>query len=291
MPLLISTPRPRRHGRKLRAFAVCAAAVGALAVAPTAAAHELGLVLVVGPGGGSRSDNAEDGFRLAVDRSPDISHPPGQEAGDHLGGIDVDVRIVRSTPGGGDVARRIARSVAAGSRIVVVLPPVPPTSPIVSVAPLRDVLVVVPRRVATRARSLVVLTGQPRGAGDPARRAAFERAFERRFGRAPGARARAGYDTGRLLDSLLGSLGEGPFSGPALDAAVARARRALVASSATVVRPATASMRVPAMEADGRRAARTLLVSGAALVLTGSASTLRSRHPNDRRPGRTPPGR
>lgn len=243
----------RRRGIRpaLRASAVGMFAVGALALAPSAAAHELGLVLVTGPAGTSLSDGAVDGFRLAVDRSPDVSHPPGQEAGDHLGGIDVDVRVLRPTQVRSDLPRRVARAVATGSRLVVVLPPARPTPSIVSVAPARDVLFLVPRRVTTRARPLVVLTRRPRGGSDPARRAKFERVFTRRYGRAPDAAALTGYDAGRLLDLLLAELGEGPFSAPQLGAAAARARRLLVGSTATVVLAAHASRRVPSIVKPG----------------------------------------
>jgi len=37
------------------------------------------------------------GFQLAVDQSPDISHPPNAEGGDHLGGIDVSIIVVDGT--------------------------------------------------------------------------------------------------------------------------------------------------------------------------------------------------
>ncbi len=38
-----------------------------------------------------------EGFQLAVDQSPDISHPAGVEGGDHLGGIDVEMVIGENT--------------------------------------------------------------------------------------------------------------------------------------------------------------------------------------------------
>ena len=236
----------RRRGIRpgLRASAVGLLSVGALALAPSAAAHELSLLIVAGPAGTSQSDAAVDGFRLAVDQSPDVSHPPGQEAGDHLGGIDVDVQVLRPTPVRSDLRRRVARAVATGTRLVVVLPPARPTPSIVSVSPARDVLFLVPRRVTTRARPLVVLTRRPRGRSDSAKRAAFERAFMRRYGRVPDAAALTGYDAGRLLDVLLEELGEGPFSTPELGAVAARARRLLVGSTATVVVAANASRRL-----------------------------------------------
>jgi len=34
-----------------------------------------------------------DGFQLAVDESPDISHPPDTEGGDHLGSMDVTMAV------------------------------------------------------------------------------------------------------------------------------------------------------------------------------------------------------
>lgn len=89
-----------------------------------ALAHEFALALVTPTSGTSNQvldgSDVVDGFRLAVDQSPDMSHPPGAEAGDHLGGIDVDVSVVDGMRAS-DAAEADRQQVAAGLTAVVVI--------------------------------------------------------------------------------------------------------------------------------------------------------------------------
>ncbi len=68
--------------------------------AEAARADEFRVGVVAGPD----RDRFVAGFRVAVDESPDVGHPPGVEGGDHLGGMDVMVAVasdgdeVASTP-------------------------------------------------------------------------------------------------------------------------------------------------------------------------------------------------
>lgn len=274
-----STPRRRRRLANAALSVLAAAAV--LTAAPNAYAHELGLVLVAPGASGSRAD-AVDGFRLAVDESPDVSHPAGEAAGDHLGGIDVETTLVTGRSASAD--RRVARAVAAGARVVVVLAPgagagetfsaVRATRPLIVLAGMRGT-------PSGDPDALAVLL-QPRSAAkaELERLAQFERRFTDRYARAVSATARTGYNAGKLLDSLLAQLGEGPFAEPALAAAVARAERDLVAATASLVRPRR--VQTPAATSDNgtspRRGARVLLVlGGAAAALAVAVLLLRSR--------------
>lgn len=258
------------------------AAAVALAATPSAYAHELGLVLVGPPAANASSSDAVDGFRLAVAESPDVSHPAGQEAGDHLGGIDVETTLV--TGRSDSAARRAARAVGAGARIVVVLPPGAATARIVSgVRAARPLIVLAGTRGALPAKPdtpAVVLRRRPTGPGERDRLARFERRFANRYGREPSAAARTGYNAGRLLDSLLAQLGEGSFAGPGLAAAVARAEGDLLAVTASLVR--TAPVRTPSATSDDRGSTRgearvLLLGAGAAAVAVAALLLLRSR--------------
>ncbi len=70
-----------------------------IAAAP-ALAHEfkVGILLTPGAEGTPVDSSFMDGFQLAVDQSPDVSHPPGPDAGDHLGGVDVEMIVVDDAP-------------------------------------------------------------------------------------------------------------------------------------------------------------------------------------------------
>ena len=56
--------------------------------APPASAHDLTVVVSALS---AESVDAGRGLMLAVDQSPDVSHTSGAGAGDHLGGVDVEL--------------------------------------------------------------------------------------------------------------------------------------------------------------------------------------------------------
>ena len=217
-----------------------------LVTASAVEAHELGVVVVVPPGaGGSPLGTGLDGLRLAVDQSPDISHPAGGDAGDHLGGIDVDLAVVasRST---GTIVRRVGRAVSAGAGVLVILRETrparaePPVAEILERVRTRNPLVAVAGGARAKLPGrlplpVVLLRDRSRAEIEGERLARFERAFSRRYGRTPRRASLAGYDAGRLVDRLLARLGEGPFSSTRVAAAVPAAERALVAGTAEFV--------------------------------------------------------
>lgn len=57
--------------------------------APPVSAHDLTVVVVSALS--AESVDAGRGLMLAVDQSPDVSHTSGAGAGDHLGGVDVEL--------------------------------------------------------------------------------------------------------------------------------------------------------------------------------------------------------
>lgn len=204
-----------------------------LLAAQPAAAHEIGLVLVA-----ARAD-AVDGFRLAVDESPDISHPPGREGGDHLGGIDVEVGVV--VPREASVLRaRVARALTSGARVVVVLARAGVVTDVVATVRSGGPLLVVadagPALRGSPTAAVVLLGRRPAAGVDRVVLDRFRRAFAQRYRRPASDAALVGYDAGRLVDSLLGTLGEGPFPRALPRSALVRAARRLVASTASAAR-------------------------------------------------------
>ena len=272
-------PNSSQGTRRLLA-ASAAAAVGLLAAAPAARAHRVGLVVVAPPD--APAGDAVDGFRLAVDQSPDVSHPPGPGAGDHLGGIDVEVTVVERGERPADAGRRVARLVSSGARLVVVLPPATVSREIVPRIRVDGVLIVAAGTRAALPKKpalpVVLLGDRPLDRDDRGRLARFEQAFARRYARTPSRAARSGYNAARLLDRVLARLGEGPFTGQALSTAVARAAGALVTARATVV-PAVADgddADPPAdRSADRSPVAVALTAVGLAVTLVAASLALR----------------
>ena len=64
-----------------------------------------------------------DGFQLAVDESPDISHPAGVESGDHLGGIDVEISLSDSFNAAQDLQSYVIEASRTADIVVVDLLP------------------------------------------------------------------------------------------------------------------------------------------------------------------------
>lgn len=297
-------PRARRR-RRLAVAAFGTALLVAVTAAPDARAHEFALALVSAPAQGDATGrDVVDGFRLAVDESPDVSHPPGEEAGDHLGGVDVDLEVVEVADGR---ASGVADAVAAGASVVVVLG----TSPDAAVAVAREldgtgVLVVdagpEPPASPPGTAGLLRLRDRPGGSGGAASPAAtrFSGAFERRFGRPGTDWAARGYDAGRLLDVSLRQLGADSRDVEAL-AAAANASGQLVRSTVVVAaaprsQPPTGGARSQPL-APGNplppATALTLLAgggaaaSGAALLAVAAVRRRRARgQPGIRWPGR-----
>lgn len=108
-----------------RFVAAAAAAILLVLIAapPVAWAHNVSVAVVVPVGAGDSEADADavvDGLRLAIDESPDVGHAPGSDAGDHLGGVDVEV-IELGQRSGDDAGEAVREAVDAGATLVVVV--------------------------------------------------------------------------------------------------------------------------------------------------------------------------
>ena len=260
-----------KHRRRV-SLGVAAALLLGLAVAPPVRAHEFALAVVSAPSapGYAMGRDVFDGFRLGVEESPDVSHPPREEAGDHLGGVDVDVKEIEAA---GDEISGLSDAVAAGASIVVVLGTSSETAAAVADALAGAGVLVVdagpePLTAPPGMSGLLRLQDRGTGAVEPGSAAAaqFETAFGRRFGRPATDWAARAYDAARLLDVSLRQLGADSRDVEAL-AAAANASGDLVSSTVVAVGspPATGPPTPP--PAPSKR-----FPSGAALALGGTAA-------------------
>ena len=213
------------------------------------------------------SADAVRGLQLAVDQSPDVSHPAGEEGGDHLGGIDVDVaEIDIETADGG-----MAALVDAGAEALVVFDAGGSTDAVIDAAKARGTVVIVatPGIATARSEALVLqaLAAENLDAGYQS----FASAYAEAHGVAPSERAALGYDAGKLLDELFSALGERLRPGPEL--ALAAERAVLVSST---VRVADGAVGDTASASPGRGAVAGAVV--AAVALGTGLLLLRRRH-------------
>ena len=255
-----------------------------------ALAHEFSIALVTAAGSRSSPDAAEvqAGWRLAVDQSPDVSHPAGPDAGDHLGGIDVRVTAVD----GSDPAAagtRIRTQLRDGVTVAVVIAS-PATEQVVSAAVAGTDTLLLTAGPAGRASQvtpadLSLMQRQPPGTSD-----AFTEAFRVAYGRPPTADAALGYDAGRLLDAAVAAAPDGVEDSLAIVRSAAQ-RSTVLMFSALQVAPtesaqSAAQRPTTPRDRDGRESA---WLAGAALgaltLLTAAAWIWRRR----RRTGATGP--
>ena len=215
----------------MRRAAGAVVVVGALfwSAAPPAFAHEFSVVVVSAES--VRSEDARRGFQVAVDESPDVSHAPGADAGDHLGGVDVDLVVV----GDGEsplTADRVVELLDAGASAVVVLLVPSMAGAIVGAVAERDKLALVVGDGGASSDSSEWLLLRPRGSAevDVVRVAGAKTALRNALGDEPTPAALLGYDTGRLLDNIVAEVGEDLQASEGLTAAALAASADLASS-------------------------------------------------------------
>lgn len=291
-----------RNGRTTgwaRVAAVTAAALLATSLGQAPAlAHQFQVVVVESES--QASTDARRGFRVAVDQSPDVSHPPGQDGGDHLGGVDVELLSLDLTGTGRQTADRIRRLVDDGAAAVLLLTGGPAVEAVIEAASAQSTLVISgtlsPPASSTDPR--IELRLKPPEQRDRVRTEAFVVAFIDAYEVAPTDAALLGYDVGLLLDGLVRQVGEELRSPARVMAAARLASSDLVASGLDVHdNGASESERgpdVPTESSPRRPVVAAMLASAALAAIVGAVLVAlrhrgprrsRARPPPDRRPG------
>ena len=240
--------------------------------APPASAHEFTVVVVSSPS--AESVDAGRGFTLAVDQSPDVSHAPGPEAGDHLGGVDVELVAIEDG-GRRGTADRVADLLDDGATAVVVLSVPSAADAIAAAAAERDKLALVVGDIGASSIRSPSLLLRPRDAGnvDEVSVAAATTVFREAFGDGPTRAALLGYDAGRLLDMIVARVGHVLRPTEPLIAA-ARAADPELTSSRVIEggddETVEAGERARGESGDGADIRRSATVAAAALVAAGT---------------------
>ena len=238
-----------------------------------ASAHEFQLVVVRSDQPGSR--DTQRGFRLAVDQSPDVSHPEGENAGDHLGGVDVTVVEIES---GAAASRDVDEAIRRGAAVVVLLvDDAEVAADISAVAREREVVLVMPHGAASPSAAGAVVF-RPRAAAerDIAAYEAFANRYADSMGTPPTTDAVSGYDAGRLIDELVLRLGGHLQPGPELARHAEDVAARLIGSEVFV--PATGTAAEVSARASSREGPDLPIrpLVAVALVALGSAAVRRS---------------
>ena len=243
--------RPPRRSARGRAAAVLAAVVvvttvGWLGGVHPALAHEFTLALVTPTSGTANADldgsDVVDGFRFAVDQSPDVSHPPGADAGDHLGGVDVDVIVIDGTHAT-EAAAAVKQQVDIGLTTLVLIANGPTARAVTKELETSSVLLVTAEGAGASApsdTSELHLTQRSAPSFKSGVAADVAAAFERAHGRELSPAAALGYDAGRLLDAALARSEDGIEDLESVVAAASGVNDQLVSSDVLVPEHATA---------------------------------------------------
>jgi len=162
-----------------------------------------------------------EGFRIAVDQSPDISHPVGIEGGDHLGGIDVEI-ITVDTARTTEEFTEAVRNLVDRENVPIIIADVSPEilkeiiTPVVesgvallaiSEAAWVEVLSPLFFNITKKEQIELLLSD---------RIPSFQEEFVLRYGRTPSEPATRGYIAGRLVDIAVNATNRNPFDQEAL---------------------------------------------------------------------------
>ncbi len=243
-----------------------------------AGAHEVKVAIALpraSNGPASDTPSGLDGMRLGIDQSPDVEHAPDSDAGDHLGGVDVDLVVLET------LRLRADEITEVDAEIVVVLDPdvVAETARVLAgrsnllIAVLRDDVPV----PAVRPDLMVVLRPEPPKGATPAA-AAFEAGFTAAYLRTPTETDAIGYDVAQVLDVLLAATDGGEPDTTAISAVESEVAPRLAATrfEPLTAPGAPASDRDAATRPRGRLLFLALGVSGI-VALVGAALGLRRR--------------
>jgi len=157
-----------------------------------------------------------EGFQLAVDQSPDVSHPAGIEGGDHLGGMDVSFRVIDGNVTQAEISTTIVNLVEQEEVSIVVFdgrsevleslfdPIVTSETMLIAMSDVSE-LNVPPTpyffAASEQAGLLSLLTDT-----NPS----FTEAFVSEYGNAPTDAATRGYLAGRLIDMSVAATNQNP---------------------------------------------------------------------------------
>ncbi|GMQ98718.1 MAG: hypothetical protein BMS9Abin17_1243 [Acidimicrobiia bacterium] len=184
---------------------------------------------------GSTTSPFVDGFQLAVDQSPDVSHPPDTEGGDHLGSMDVVMFVVDASLSPDElVTATMAPLNIDRVPIVVVDGPAALASLVGPVTDSGTVLIALSESgEPLLTQELLIFAGTDQDAMQlllTDRVPGFEKAYFGAYGRSASPAAVRGYLAGRLVDLSVEATARDPFDSETIVAVLAQATGALPAS-------------------------------------------------------------
>ncbi|VAW33635.1 hypothetical protein MNBD_CHLOROFLEXI01-985 [hydrothermal vent metagenome] len=209
-----------------------------LLAAPPAFAHEFKIGILLASG--EDEDAFMDGFQLAVDQSPDVSHPPGEDAGDHLGGLDVEMIVVEDARQP-DTAQPAALDLIEQQEVAIIIADLPAAAVEAIFDPVTQSETLL---IATSGTDGIALPATPYffeqedvNGRFPQSNEAFTTAFRAAYGQAPATAAARGYLAARLIDIAVEATGGDFANEQAFHDALLEASQALVGSVQVEERP------------------------------------------------------
>jgi len=206
MNTTLSHPHWPRRAARLSLF--CLAAMVGLALGATpASADEFTIAILVDPGveAGAGATFME-GFQIAVDQSPDVSHPEGVEGGDHLGSMDVVMLVVEGALDPDEFVQAAIELIESDG-VAFVVADVSPEATAALFGPVTDAEVMLLTMSDTGGTEFAPTLFFFPAAEHPGAEAllvdrtpTFSDAYTTRYGQPPSAAANRGYMAGRLVD-------------------------------------------------------------------------------------------
>lgn len=262
-------------------FILLAVLPSAVVHLPAAEAHEFRVAHVVGAG--IAGEDASLGFQLAVDESPDVSHAPGADAGDHLGGVDVAVDVIRSDSRVAGLETGIRSALENGTSVVAITLPGrwPGLERVAQMVAEADAVLVVAAADAVTGLSSGSIVIEPRSSdavGGPVARVSD--AFMAAHRRAATEAALAGYDAATVIDVIVSRLGHDLSPSDIVPDVIGGTDEKLVSGDATVVSdaaPAPSTAEQPGVQRRNGLAIPLLIVASSALAVAFFVFVIRRR--------------
>jgi len=204
-----------------------------------------------------------EGFQVAVDQSPDVSHPPNVEGGDHLGSMDV-VMVVVDAVSEPDELVGAAVELVETNRVPILVVDVPPDVLMSLVGPVTAsgtmVIAMSESDGTVSTQTPMIFLAADRDGTEALltdRTPAFEEVFLAAYGRPSSPAAARGYLAGRLVDMSVEATDRDPSDVETLTIALADAT-----SAPETTAPETSAPQTPAeVDDEGQGSAEPVVPS------------------------------
>ncbi len=217
------------------------------------------------------------GFQLAVDQSPDVSHPPGEEGGDHLGSMDVATVVVDDQTGSSALLAAAVGLLERESVDIIIANVAPDALPaIFDLAVGSGTMLIVASELGGQSflKTPFFFAAAEQGRAEGLltdRSPAFSSAFASAYSLPASDAAASGYIAGRLVDLAVEATDRDPSDVQTMSSALLAATNALSPPPTNVGNDQTAETDASTIDPASQKASKTYLTLSNVLLAISAA--------------------